>query len=56
MTLDEAREEGIKLVRQLRLFKTKSDSSRKFRHTLDEQPSDEERADFGNVFAGGMMR
>ena len=41
-------------TQNLRLFKTKADNTRKFRHTPDEQPTPEQREALGNLFAGGI--
>ena len=54
MSMEEAQRQGIKIVRHLRLFKTKPDGTRKFRHTPDEQPTPQEKEDLGNLHATGI--
>ena len=53
VTVEEAKRQGIKIVRHLRLFKTKPDGRRKFRHTPDEQLTVEEQKKLGNLYGGG---
>ena len=52
-TLQQAKEEGIKLVHHLVILKTKHDNTRKVRHTPDERAP---KSDFEgiNLFAGGI--
>ena len=53
-TIEQAKQEGIKIIRHVRVFKTKEEGTLKFRHTPDEQPTAAEKARLGNLFAGGI--